>query len=156
MITKNSKIGEVIDAFPAAADVLLKNNIHCLGCGGRNFETIDQGLKVHGFSDEEIDKIVKELNKISQKIIIVTDIAAKKLKEIMKKQKKENYCLRVQAISGKYGLDFEKEKKNDDEVVKEQGLTFIIAKKTLPKVRGAKIDYISVPIEGFSITGPKK
>lgn len=155
MITKNNKIGEVIDAFPATADVLLKKGVHCLGCGARSFESIDQGLKVHGFSDEEIDEIVRELNEIAQKIIVVSKNAAEKLKEIMKKQKKEDYCLRVQAINGKYGLDFEKESKNGDEIVKERGLTFIIAKKTLPKVRGAKIDCISTPVEGFSITGPK-
>jgi iron-sulfur cluster assembly accessory protein len=156
MITKNSKIGEVIDAYPAAAGVLLKNGVHCLGCSARKFETIGQGLQVHGFSEKEIEKIIAELNQISQKVICVTETAAKKLKELMKKQKKSDYCLRVQAVKGNYGLDFEKEPKDGDEIVKSEGLTFIISEKALPKVRGAAIDYVEIPEPGFSIRGPKK
>ncbi|MEM4240327.1 MAG: DUF1858 domain-containing protein [Candidatus Woesearchaeota archaeon] len=156
MITKNSKIGEVIDACPATAEVFLKNGIHCIGCGASHFETIEQGLKVHGFTDREIEKVVAELNKTSLKIISISETAAEKLKALMKKQKKEDYCLRVQAVKGRYGLDFEKAAKDDDEIVKEQGLTFIIAKKTLPEVRGARIGYIESPVAGFSITGPKR
>ncbi|MEM4247593.1 MAG: DUF1858 domain-containing protein [Candidatus Woesearchaeota archaeon] len=156
MITKNMTIGEVIDAYPATAEVLLNKGIHCLGCSARNFETIEQGLQVHGFNDKEIEKVVAELNKVSQKVISITAIAAKKLKELMKKQKKTGYCLRVQVVRGRYGLDFEKSAKKNDEMVKEHGLTFVIARKTLPKVRGARIDYIKFPEPGFSITGPKR
>jgi iron-sulfur cluster assembly accessory protein len=156
MITKDMTIGKVIDAYPATADVLLKNNVHCIGCSARKFETIEQGLQVHGFSEKEIEKIVEELNKIAQKVISITKSAAKKLKELMKKEKKGGYCLRVQVMNGKYGLDFEKSAKKNDEIVKENGLMFVIAKKTLPKVRGARIDYIESPVPGFSIRGPRK
>ncbi len=156
MITKNSTIGEVIDACPAAVDVLLRNGIHCIGCSARQFETIEHGLKVHGFNDKEIEKIVAQLNKISLKVISVTENAAKKLKEIMRNEKKQGCCLRVQAANGKYGLDFEKTEKKGDTVVKEHGLTFIVDAEALPKVRGAKIDWIESPEPGFSIRGPRK
>ena len=156
MITKNSKIGEVIDACPAAADVLLKKGVHCIGCGVRNFETIEHGLQVHGFTEREIDEVVAELNRVLQKVISITSAAAKKLKALMKTEKKTGCFLRVQAVNGKYGLDFERTAGKDDEVISENGLRFIIAKKTLREVRGARIDYIQAPVSGFTIAGPKR
>ncbi len=156
MITKNMTIGEVIEAYPIAAEILVNKGVHCIGCGARFTETIGEGLKSHGLSEKKIAEIVSELNKAAKIIIHVTPKAAKKLKALMKKEKKTGYSLRVQALNGKYGLDFEKTAKKNDEVIKENGLTFVIAKKTLPKVRGAKIDYIEIPVPGFSIRGPRK
>lgn len=158
-ITKDMTIGEVIDAYPITAEILLDKGVHCIGCGARFLETISQGLKSHGLSEKKVDAIVSELNVAAKKIINVSESAAKRLKAIMKKQKKSGYCLRVQAIKGKsgwnYGLDFEKAAKKSDIVVKERGLTLIIAKKSLPKVKGAKIDFIDTPEPGFSIKGPR-
>ncbi len=155
-ITKDMKISEVIDAYPITSEILLNKGVHCIGCGARFMESIEQGLKGHGISDKKVDEIVKELNEAAKIIIHITPKAAKKLKEVMKKEKKEKYCLRVQVVKESYGLDFEKEPKDGDEIVKSEGLTFIISKKALPKVRGAKIDYMEHPEPGFSIKGPRK
>jgi iron-sulfur cluster assembly accessory protein len=158
-ITKDMTIGEVIDAYPVTAEILLDKGVHCIGCGARFLETIGQGLKSHGLSEKKIDAIVSDLNKAAKIIITVTPKAAKKLKEILKKEKKSGYFLRVQAVKGKsghnYGLDFEKTQKKGDTAIKAHGLTLLIAAKSLPKVRGAKIDYIESPEPGFSIKGPK-
>jgi iron-sulfur cluster assembly accessory protein len=158
-ITKDMTIGEVIDAYPITAEILLDKGVHCIGCGARFMETIEQGLKGHGMPAKKIEKVVKELNEAAKIIIHITPKAAKKLKEVMKKQKKEKYCLRVQAVKVKsgynYGLDFEKTKKKGDMAIKAHGLTLLISAKSLPKVRGAKIDYIDRPEPGFSIKGPR-
>ncbi len=156
MITKDTTIGEVIDAYPIAAEILMNKGVHCIGCSARFTETIGEGLRAHGLSDKKVAEVIRELNKAAKIIIHVTPKAAKKLKELMKKEKKSGYCLRVQARNGKYGLDFNKTAKKDDVVVKSGGLTFIISKKALPKVRGARIDYIESPVPGFSIRGPRK
>lgn len=158
-ITKDMTIAEVMDAYPITAEILQNRGVHCIGCGARFMESIEQGLRGHGISGKKIELVVKELNKAAKKIINVSENAAKRLKAILKKQKKSGYCLRVQAIKGKsgwnYGLDFEKSAKKSDVVVKERGLTLIIAKKSLPKVKGAKIDFIDTPEPGFSIKGPR-
>jgi iron-sulfur cluster assembly accessory protein len=158
-ITKDMTIGEVIDAYPITAEILLNQGVHCIGCGARFMETIEQGLSGHGIPAKKIGKIVSELNKAAKIIITVTPKAAKKLKEILKKEKKSGYCLRVQAVKGKsghtYGLDFEKTRKKGDTAIKAHGLTLLIAAKSLPKVKGAKIDFIDGPEPGFSIKGPK-
>ena len=62
MITKDTLIGEVVEKFPAAVDTLLGEGVHCVGCGASGFESIEQGLQVHGKSKEEITDVVKRMN----------------------------------------------------------------------------------------------
>ena len=64
MITKNMIIGECISRYPETADYLMKMGFHCIGCFAAGFETLEQGLKSHGKSKEEIEKIIKDLNKL--------------------------------------------------------------------------------------------
>ncbi len=61
-ITKDMTFQEVLQAHPQAAQVIAKNGLHCLGCHGALFESIEQGSKMHGFSDKQIKKMVEEMN----------------------------------------------------------------------------------------------
>lgn len=63
-ITKQMMIGECIMKYPDTAEYLFEQGFMCVGCAAANFETLEEGLKVHGKSDKEIDNIVKELNKL--------------------------------------------------------------------------------------------
>lgn len=63
-ITKKTIIGDCIHAHPDIAEYLMGLGFHCVGCFAAAFETIEQGLKVHGKSDKEINEIIKRLNKI--------------------------------------------------------------------------------------------
>jgi len=64
MVTKEMKIGEVIEKYPETIEVFLKNGFHCLGCAAAGFENIEAGANVHGI---DIDKFIKELNKAIEK-----------------------------------------------------------------------------------------
>ncbi len=64
MINKEMIISECITKYPETAEYLTNLGFHCIGCFAAGFETLEQGLKVHGKSVEEIDKIIKELNKL--------------------------------------------------------------------------------------------
>ncbi len=66
-ITKEINIIEMIKKYPETAQVLFNHGIHCVGCHAAAFETLEQGLIAHGLSEEEIKKIVKELNEIAEK-----------------------------------------------------------------------------------------
>lgn len=66
-ITKNMLIGECITTYPETADFLLDSGVHCVGCFGASFETIEQGLRGHGKTKEEVEQIIKELNKLIEK-----------------------------------------------------------------------------------------
>ena len=64
MITKDSKIFDVIQQFPEAADVFDHFGMGCIGCMGMIDETIEGGAKMHRIS---IEKLLDELNKIGCK-----------------------------------------------------------------------------------------
>lgn len=61
-------LGELIELYPVLVPVLLEDyGLHCAGCFAASFDTLEEGAKVHGFSDEEIDKLVKKLNNVLKK-----------------------------------------------------------------------------------------
>lgn len=62
MITKDSKIIDVIQKFPEAAAVFERFGMGCLGCMGMTNETIENGAKMHRIS---LENLLEELNKIS-------------------------------------------------------------------------------------------
>lgn len=61
-ITKEMKISEILNAKPRAAKILFETGIGCFGCHMAQFETLEQGLKVHGFNNKQIEKFVDKLN----------------------------------------------------------------------------------------------
>ena len=63
MITKDMIIGDLVEEHPELVEQFLSYGVHCVGCGASYYETIEQGLMIHGKTPEEIKKIVEELNK---------------------------------------------------------------------------------------------
>lgn len=68
-ITKTINLGELSNTYPELVEVLVNDyGLHCVGCMAAAFETLEEGARAHGFSDKEIEKMVKELNnKIKKK-----------------------------------------------------------------------------------------
>ncbi|MFH1664140.1 MAG: DUF1858 domain-containing protein [archaeon] len=62
-ITKETNIGEMVRSHPETASVLFEKGVHCIGCHAAQFENLGQGLQAHGLSEEQIEKVLKELNK---------------------------------------------------------------------------------------------
>ncbi len=61
-ITKDTLITEAMEKCPEALGIFFEHGLHCVGCGGAAFETIEQGCQVHGMSEKEIESIVGEIN----------------------------------------------------------------------------------------------
>ena len=58
MITKDMRIGDILDQYPDAAPFFLEMGMHCLGCPSARGETVEQACAVHGVDpDELIQKI---------------------------------------------------------------------------------------------------
>ena len=47
-ITKETIIGEILDADASCAGYFLEIGMHCLGCPASRSETIEQACEVHG------------------------------------------------------------------------------------------------------------
>lgn len=165
-ITKTMTIGDVVHTYPALAEILLAEGVHCVGCGAAYDETIEQGLSAHGKSEEEIDSVVQKLNEAipletgSSDKLIVTEKAAQKLKEILKQAKKENAGLRIQVVAGgcsgyQYAFDFEEKQKEGDTIIELSGVKFYVDSESIQMLRGAKVDYVDAfQGAGFKISNP--
>ncbi len=58
-VTKESIIGEILDADIDTAKYFFEIGMHCLGCPASRGESIEQACAVHGKDPEEL---VKKLN----------------------------------------------------------------------------------------------
>ena len=66
-ITKDMLIGDITSKYPETAKIMFNYGLHCVGCGMVAFETLEQGCKAHGMSDKQVDKLVKEMNRVVKK-----------------------------------------------------------------------------------------
>lgn len=70
-IKKEMLISEIFEKFPGQkeklAEVMYEKGLHCVGCALASYETLEQGCKVHGLSEEEMKGLLKELNQIIKK-----------------------------------------------------------------------------------------
>ena len=56
-ITKDIMIGDLVEAYPKLARVLVEEyGFHCIGCMAAGMETLEEGAKVHGLTEKEIKK----------------------------------------------------------------------------------------------------
>ncbi|MDP7457673.1 MAG: iron-sulfur cluster assembly accessory protein, partial [Candidatus Woesearchaeota archaeon] len=176
-ITKDMTIGVAVEKYPAIVDPLMELGVHCVGCGAAYMETLEQGLKGHGMSDDQVKDAMVKLNdavkdipekKEERKVIgktenmdvVITGKAADKLKEIMKNEKKEGYGLRIVVMPGgcsgyQYGFEFEKEAKEGDKTYVVNGAKFFVDGPSLEMLQGSKIDYHEgLQDSGFKIENP--
>lgn len=59
-ISKDTKIGDILQEEPNKADILLEAGMHCVGCIAASGETLEEACMVHGI---DVEDVLKELNK---------------------------------------------------------------------------------------------
>ncbi len=59
VVTKESVIGDVLDAEPTTAQFFLAMGMHCLGCPSARGESIADACDVHGV---DADDLVEQIN----------------------------------------------------------------------------------------------
>ena len=62
-VTKQSLIGEVLEANRDTAQFFLEMGMHCLGCPSARGESIEQACAVHGV---DCDELVEKINAFVQ------------------------------------------------------------------------------------------
>ena len=63
-VNKNMVIMEIIQDHPEVIETLLENGVHCIGCHFSEYETLEQGLRIHDYDNKKINQVVKELNEV--------------------------------------------------------------------------------------------
>lgn len=61
-VNKDMTLGDVVKQFPAAAGIMMKYGLHCIGCHVSEYETVEQGAQSHGMSNKEIEKMLNDIN----------------------------------------------------------------------------------------------
>ena len=60
LIDENSIIGDLIEKYPIAIDVLTNEGMHCVMCSASSGESIKKACLIHGLDSSEIIKKINE------------------------------------------------------------------------------------------------
>lgn len=172
LVTKTMTIGDVVAKYPAATEVLMGYGLHCVGCHVNGMESIEEGAAGHGMSDEEIDKMVADVNdaiangrtideEIAKRpLITITEAAARKVQDIASKDGKAGWQLKVFVMPGgcsgfRYGMDFIEKPQATDIFVEQHGMKVYVEADSVQFIKGCIIDYVeTLQDQGFKIDNP--
>lgn len=175
-INKDMIISEILAEHPEKSQILseimMDFGIHCVGCGAAGFETLEQGVLGHGFSEKDLNKLIVDLNKaISGKSEIkkiqikdfklkLTDNALKKIRELIKTEGKEKNILRVSVLAGgcsgySYDLELTEKPIKEDLHFKQEEIDISVDRESLEYLNGTEIDFLdSIKESGFKFNNP--
>ncbi|SRR3989344_221247 len=176
-INKEMVIAEILAEHPEKAhllsEIMMEFGIHCIGCGASGFETLEQGVLGHGFSEKELNKLVGDLNKaitstqgkkltkeIKNFSLKLSEKALKKINEIIKSEGKEKNILRVSILAGgcsgyTYDLELVENAPKEDLKFKQEGLEISVDRESMEYLSGTTIDFIdSLKESGFKFLNP--
>ena len=176
-INKDMIIGEILSLHPEKAsllaEIMMDFGIHCVGCGAASFETLEQGVLGHGFSEEQLDNLVDSLNKaieleeqstktMAEFKLTLTPKAIEKVSEAMNAENK-NSTLRVSIMNGgccsgpMYDLEVISSPKTGDINFKQDDLNIAVDRSSLEFLNGAEIDFVENENEsGFKFNNPNQ
>ena len=166
LVSKGMRIGDVVEQYPMAADVMAGYGLHCIGCDANPYDSIEAGAKVHGMSAEMMEQMLDDVNEAIAHYkeptgeVSLTERAAKKVLELMKSEQKDGSGLRVGVVAGgcsgyQYLLDFESAPTENDAVVEQHGLKLFIDSASHSMLKGVRIDYVDgLQGAGFKIENP--
>lgn len=168
-ISREMTIEEIFSRFPhksqKLAQELTNTGLNCVGCQAATWETLEAGMLSHGFSEEEIDRLVNRLNDILNEetdlsTISLTKRAAEKYAQILEDEGKTGWGLRfadkAAGCSGfEYVLDYSEKAKSDDQVFHSHGIEIHVQSQVVKRLLGSEIDFVDgLNGSGFKITNP--
>lgn len=174
LVTKDMTMGDIIQKWPSAAEIMQSYGLHCFGCHVNLFESLEQGVLGHGMSEEQMNSLLNELNELATKgapsaqqieehaqaDVILTELAAAKLKELLEKMQKTDHGIRVQVVRGgcagyMYNMDFAQVKQADDTIMEQHDVRMFVDAESLKMLKGMTIDYVeTLQGAGFKFDNP--
>ncbi|NGX55186.1 MAG: Iron-sulfur cluster insertion protein ErpA [Chlamydiae bacterium] len=166
MITNEMTIAEIFEKFPhqsgRLAQAITDAGLHCVGCHAATWETLRDGMMGHGKSLDEVECLLKQLNKILAEEIDLTTItltprAAKKFHELADNPT-DALRLSIQGdrcSSKEHLLDFSEKAEEDDQTFESHGVQIHINKEMVSQLIGSVIDYVEGHHgSGFKVSNP--
>jgi iron-sulfur cluster assembly protein len=167
-ITTDLTFQQVFDLFPeksrGIAGIMTESGLHCVGCGAATWETLAQGMRGHGMSDDAIEDLVSRLNAYVSGVpkkadIIISDSARAKIDSLRAEDGRENWGLFFGLEAGgcqgeQYEFMLAEYAKDNESTYISDGLSVFIPTDQKPKLIHSKIDYTE-GAEGFSVENDK-
>jgi hybrid cluster-associated redox disulfide protein len=101
LVSKDTIVSDVLMLNPKKSheltEAMTEFGIHCVGCGAAGFETLEQGVLGHGFSEEQLNSLIKHLNEV-----ITEDGPIEQKKEETKSQETEEQPFKVSLTKPAY------------------------------------------------------
>ncbi len=171
-ITGETLIGELVEQHPEAIDTLMGYGVHCVGCHISPYETLADGFRGHGMSEEDIESAIGKINEVIEQAassapsadeleldLSLTSLAAQKIKELCTSKNKKALRIGVKkgGCSGMgYVLTLADTATEQDVVVEQDGFTLYIDRGSVNMLQGSVIDYQdSLTNAGFKISNPQ-
>ena len=94
-------------------------------------------------------------------MVTITEIAGQKVKELLEKESKQNFGLRVHVSGGgchgfQYGMAFDEKANEDDQVYEYHGVKVFVDPQSSMLMTGAVVDYVEgLEGSGFAIKNPQ-
>lgn len=170
MITRESTIDKIFSDFPhkapRLAQVMSNAGLHCAGCNASTSETLEAGMYGHGFEDEAIEELVRQLNAVLEEVnppsntITLTRRAAEKYLSILREEGKIGWGIRLAEQAGgcngfEYVLDYSEKARPEDVLFVSEGIEIHVPKNMAEHLLGAEIDFVDgLRGSGFKISNP--
>ena len=169
LVTEETVLGELMMKYPKAVEVLSRYGVPATGCSMPVSETVGWAIKKYVATDNA-GRMLEELNSAAHAAaesrkdlpdkIEVTEASVEKIKEIISKEKKGGFNLRIEVKPGgcagmSYEFSLDDEIKNGDEVIEKGELKVVIDGASMENLRGATIDYVeTLQRSGFKVDNP--
>ena len=100
------------------------------------------------------------MQQTTEQIVTLTEKAADKVKQMLKKEGNEGYGLRLGITMGgcsgyMYQIELQKEAKSGDLVIEDRGIKIFMNPESIAFMKGSTVDYINALVNaGFKISNP--
>lgn len=153
-ISKDTLVGDLIQHYPQSVEIMGNYGFHCINCNFNAFDSIENGAKIHGLTDVQINSLIKELNSMNEEKAKQPFYVTSRALVDLKASKTPEEFVEIYADEDlKLNLQISKEKKKNQIEIEYKGVKFIFDKEIEKLVKGTVIDYIvEFNFEGFTIS----
>lgn len=171
----SEKISDILNILPEGADILLSYGLGCVGCHFNISEKLKDGVLGHGFSQEDLKRILQDLNEAAydlkipadvlnppEKSFKITPLALEKLYEFQRLEEALGWGLKIEIILEKnnlpprYFLDFLENPEKEDKILNYQNLKVFVNRKGFSYLKNCILDYKEKEKEQGFVLLPQK